>query len=98
MPAWSAPWQWAAIVSQAARLGMEAQQVIGLRLADFASGRGTHHEMVRMVIEKPAAFAAAQMEATLALARGSKTHVAAGKALEVYSKKVRANRKRLRRD
>ena len=97
MSAWTAPRQWTALLSDAARLSAEAQQVIGLRLAKFATHPGSQREMLRMVIEKPAAFAAAQIEAALALAHGHTTHVAAGKALGVYRRKVRANRKRLRK-
>lgn len=97
MAAWHVSPPWGGLVSQAASLCLEAQQVIALRLAQLASGRGSHREVVRMVIEKPAAFAAAQMEAALALAHGSKGQIAAGRALRVYRRKVRANRKRLRK-
>ena len=97
MWAWTAPRQWVALLSDAASLGAEAQQVIGLRLAKLATHPGSQREMVRMVIEKPAAFAAAQIGATLALAHGHGSHVAAQKALGVYRRKVRANRKRLRK-
>jgi hypothetical protein len=76
-------------------LGIEAQQVIALRLAAMASGRGSRAEWVRMVAEKPAASLRAQMAAAMVLGSGGKGHIAARKALKVYSNAVRANRRRL---
>ena len=48
-----------------------------------------------MVVEKIAAAAEAQVAAAAAMLNGHKDHVIAGKALTVYKKRVRANRRRL---
>ncbi len=92
------PWfgnPWVALAVDTASLSLDAQQVIMLRLARLAAGRGSHAEMMRMAMEKPVAFAAAQIAAAAAVAGGHKDHVAARKALGVYAKAVRANRRRL---
>jgi len=81
---------------RAFQLSIEAQNVIALRMLRLASGdvRG-QAELNRMVIEKIAAAAEAQVAAAAALLNGHKDHVIAGKALTVYKKRVRANRRRL---
>jgi hypothetical protein len=48
-----------------------------------------------MITEKVAALAEAQLAATSAALRGSKKHSVAKKALGVYVKRVRSNRRRL---
>ena len=48
-----------------------------------------------MVMEKILTAGEAQVAATAAAMRGRKKHVVAGKALNAYSKRVRANRRRL---
>jgi hypothetical protein len=53
--------------------------------------------LARMVTEKILAAGKSQMTAAAAAMRGLKKHVVAGKALNVYSKRVRANRRRLSR-
>jgi hypothetical protein len=50
-----------------------------------------------MVTEKILAAGEAQVAAAAAAMRGHKKHVAAGKALNVYRKRVRANKRRLSR-
>ena len=50
-----------------------------------------------MVTEKILAAAEAQTAAAMAAMRGSKTRVVAGKAVDAYGKRVRANRRRLSR-
>jgi hypothetical protein len=50
-----------------------------------------------MVTEKILAAEEAQMTVAAAAMRGHKKHVIAGKALNAYSKRVRANRRRLSR-
>lgn len=89
---------WAALAFDAAKLGLEAQQVIALRLAKIASGhRDSGAEVKRMISEKPLAFAKAQTQMAIALTRGVKEHVAARKGMRILAKTVRANRKRLTR-
>jgi hypothetical protein len=53
--------------------------------------------MNRMVIEKTAAIAEAQVAATSAIMAGRKDHVVASKALNVFKKRVKANKRRLSR-
>jgi hypothetical protein len=89
---------WLALSFKAFRLGIEAQNVVALRMMRLASGGvGTQAEMSRMIVEKAAAIAEAQFAASTAAAAGNKDHVIAGKALKVFRKRVRANRRRLSR-
>jgi hypothetical protein len=52
-------------------------------------------ETTRMVTEKAAALAEAQVAAMAAVLKGSKKHRVAKKALGVYARRVRRNRRRL---
>jgi hypothetical protein len=52
-------------------------------------------ELNRMVVEKIAALAEAQVAAATAMMNGHKDHVIARKALTVYRRHVRDNRRRL---
>ena len=87
---------WIVLTMRAFQLSWEAQNVIALRMLRLASGdvRG-QAELNRMVVEKIAALAEAQVAATAAMMNGRKDHVIAGKALTVYKNHVRANRRRL---
>jgi hypothetical protein len=58
---------------------------------------GLEAESSRMVTEKILAAGEAQVAAAAAAMRGHKKHVVAGKALNVYRKRVRANKRRLSR-
>ena len=66
-----------------------------LRLA--AGGARARAEASRMVTEKIVAAGQAQAAAATATMRGHKKHVVAGKALNIYGKRVRANTRRLSR-
>jgi hypothetical protein len=95
MQAWNT---WCALSLQAARLGWEAQIVIALRMMRLATqSAGSQTEARRMVTEKVAAFAEAQAAAAGAAIKGGKDHHVAKKVLGVYKKRVRANRRRLKR-
>jgi hypothetical protein len=87
---------WIVLTMRALQLGWEAQNVIALRMMRLASGdvRG-QAELNRMVVEKIAALAEVQIAAAAAIMSGHKDHVIAGKALTVYKRRVRANRRRL---
>jgi len=87
---------WVVLTMRAFQLSWEAQSVIALRMMRLASGdvRG-QAELNRMVVEKITAAAEAQVAAAAAMMNGHKDHVIAGKALTVYKKCVRANRRRL---
>ena len=80
---------WFKLATETTMLAVEAQSVIGLRLAQIAVGRGSAAETQLMVTEKMLALAEA---ATTMATGGSAHHVVRG-----YRKKVRANAKRLRR-
>ena len=87
---------WFALTLKTVRLGLDAQNVIVLRMLRLASGGvAAEAEMSRMVIEKGSAVAEAQVAATTAVMTGSRDHVVAGKALNVFRKRVTANKKRL---
>ena len=87
---------WVVLTMRAFQLSWEAQSVIALRMMRLASGdvRG-QVELNRMVVEKITAAAEAQVAVAAAIMNGHKDHVIAGKALTVYKKRVRANRRRL---
>jgi len=87
---------WVVLTMRAFQLSWEAQSVIALRMMRLASGdvRG-QAELNRMVVEKITAAAEAQVAVAAAIMNGHKDHVIAGKALTVYKKRVRANRRRL---
>jgi hypothetical protein len=89
---------WLALSAQAAALGWEAQNVIALRLMRIAGGgaRG-QAEAERMMTEKFAAAFEAQAVVTASAMQGGADHRAGQKLLDVYGKRVRANRRRLSR-
>jgi len=74
----------------------EAQTVMllrGLRMAQ--GGARAEAETTRMITEKVAALAEAQVAAMTAVLKGSRKHRVAKKALGVYARRVRRNRRRL---
>jgi hypothetical protein len=74
----------------------EAQAVMLLRSMSIAKGGArAKAETQRMITEKVAALAEAQIAATAATLKGSKKHRVANKALAVYARRVRRNRRRL---
>jgi hypothetical protein len=94
------PWPNLALANmafQGAMLTLEAQQVIGLRLAKMAlGGPDGRRETVLMVKEKLDTLTAsgqAVMQATL----GGKEDFGAADVMQLYRRKVRANRRRLSR-
>jgi hypothetical protein len=89
---------WLSLGMKAWQIGLEAQSVIALRMLRIAAGGArAQAETSRMVVEKVLAAGEAQAAATAATIRGHKKHVIAGKALNAYGKRVRANRRRLSR-
>jgi hypothetical protein len=76
------------------RAGLEAQQVIGLRIAKIArGGRAATAETRRMLSEKAAAALEAQLLAAAALFAGRAASIPA-RTLALYRRKMRANRRR----
>ena len=89
---------WFALATEAAVIGFEAQRVIGLRMMRLAAGGAVgQREARRMVTEKAAALVEAQTAAAAALMTGGTGKRATKKALGVYGKRVRRNRRRLSR-
>jgi hypothetical protein len=89
---------WMSLAMKAWQIGLEAQSVIILRMLRLAAGGArAEAEASRMVTEKILAAGEAQMGAPTAAMRGHKKHVVVGKAVNVYRKRVRANRRRLSR-
>jgi hypothetical protein len=78
---------WINLTLDATLLGLEAQSVIGLRLAQIAKGQGTPAEAQLMVTEKMLAF----MDAATTVATGGSAHA----VVKDYRKRVQANARRL---
>lgn len=79
----------------AMQLGLEAQQVIGLRIAKAAlGGPAADKEAALMVSEKTEAALQAQTLFATSWMTGS-GRLATARALTLYRRKVRANRRRL---
>lgn len=94
VPVWGGWW---ALAADTWRLGLQAQTVVGLRLAKLAAGdTAAAVEAQRMVTEKIMAAAEAQALATSAILSG-KGHLAPKRTLALYQRKVGANRRRLSR-
>jgi len=86
---------WLTLASQIWLLGMEAQQVIGLRMLKVgAGGVAAGDEIDLMVREKMAASAEVQGKAIMAMAGGYARAIPA-RTLAIYRRKVRENRRRL---
>jgi hypothetical protein len=86
---------WLALVFQSARLGVEVQSVIALRVLRLAGGGAPGlTEAQLMVTDKMAALAEAQVAAASALLTG-KSHKTAKQVIKVFEKRVRANKNRL---
>jgi hypothetical protein len=89
---------WLALSIKAFELGVDAQHVITLRWLRMASGgTAAQAEFTRMVAEKVAAVAEAQVAVATAALDGTSDHATAGKVLTVFRKRVRANKRRLTR-
>ena len=88
---------WLRIATDAAALGFESFEVIGLRLAGAAAGRpGAAAEAWRMGAEKVLAIAELQALFLAGSLGGSPSGAAKG-AAKHYRRKVAANRRRLRK-
>jgi hypothetical protein len=94
MQMWNA---WYSLSLQTVRLAWEAQSVVALRCVQIAveSAQGRRTEARRMVTEKIAALAEAQVVATTAAIEGRSSRQITKKALRVYQKRVHRNRRRL---
>jgi hypothetical protein len=89
---------WFGIAHDAVRLGIEAQSVVALRLARLAAGGASGlAEARRMTAEKLDALAKLQVAAALTVFTGGQGAAITRKAIRIYGKRVRANRRRLSR-
>jgi hypothetical protein len=89
---------WFTIARDAARLALDAQSVVALRLAHFA--RSTEFDWIeaqRMTAEKVEALAQVQLATAFSLMSGKRGPAIAKKAIGIYGKRVRRNRARLSR-
>ena len=91
------PWNaWFALSVQAVRMCWEAQAVIWLRSLRIAQGGAkAEAETTRMMVEKVAALAEAQVAATTAALKGGKRNRVARKVVGVYAGRVGRNKRRL---
>jgi len=88
-------WPWFSLGMQSARLGLEMQQVMALRLARIAAGGSlAQHEATLMITEKIAALAASQALMLDGCGTGRPDR-AATRVLALYRRRVKANRRRL---
>jgi hypothetical protein len=89
---------WLALTFKAMQVGIDAQNVIFLRMMRLSAGgaRG-QNEARRMVSEKIAASVEAQATAVSSMITGRKETVVAGRVLRGVHKRVRANKRRLSR-
>jgi hypothetical protein len=82
----------------AGRFALDTQAVIALRMIKIASGGPlATAEAQRMVAEKVAALAVAQLTGGMALATGKSPEIAARRAIGSVHRSIRANRRRLSR-
>jgi hypothetical protein len=79
---------WMRLASNTTLLTLEAQSVIGLRLAQISMGQGSAAEAQLMMTEKMLAF----MDAATTVAAGGSAHM----IVEDYRRRVQANARRLR--
>ena len=79
---------WIKLTTDTTLLALEAQSVIGLRLAQIAIGQGTSAEAQLMMTEKMLAF----MDAFTTVAAGGSAHT----VVEDYRWRVQDNARRLR--
>ncbi len=89
---------WFTIARDAARLALDAQAVVAMRLARFArSSKFDWREAQRMTAEKVAALAQVQVATAMGLMTGKRGPAMTKKAIGIYGKRVRQNRRRLSR-
>lgn len=87
--------QWQSLGFDAWTLGLEASSVIALRTAKVLSGRDADGEEARLMVSEKLATALEIQSALLSGALGTSPSAATKKVIRTYTRKVRANRKRL---
>lgn len=87
---------WLRLSLNALRLGTEANTVVALRMMKIAGGgAGAATEAQLMVSEKIQAAIEAQSQLAVGAMTGAAAYVGPSKAVALYRRKVRANRRRL---
>ena len=87
---------WFAIARDTARLGVDAQNVVALRLFCLAhGGKAARAEARRMVSEKADAMVQAQFAAARSIASGKQAPALMRETIGIYGRRVRHNRRRL---
>ncbi len=82
----------------AMRFGFEVQSVVALRLLKIAAGGAEGHaEFTKMLTEKVEAMADAQTAGATALVQGKSMNVVSSRAMTPIKRRVRANRRRLKK-
>jgi hypothetical protein len=80
-----------------AQMALDANFVIAMRVMRLASGGAlAQREAQRMVAEKAIAIGEAQIAAATKVMKGAGSAAAVNSASDVYRRKVRANRRRLK--
>ncbi|WP_309643571.1 hypothetical protein [Phenylobacterium sp.] len=88
---------WLSLSLSTWQMTMEAQQVIGLRMAKLAfGGEAAAAETALMFSEKAASALTLQSDMAMALMSGT-GHLTPARAVTHYRRKIRANRRRLTR-
>jgi hypothetical protein len=85
------------VATATTRMNMAAAEVMWRRMGLMASGSMSAPEALRMMLEKPAAFAEAAHRAALKAASGATPAAVASAALKPVSRRTRANARRLRK-
>ena len=93
----SAAQTWQEVSLASARLTWSAAQVVQIRAAQMATGTMKPAEAMRMVFEKPAAFAAGMEKVAVAAARSPDLAAMALAGLAPVSSSAKANARRLTR-
>ena len=87
---------WLRLSLNALRLGTEANTVVALRMMKIAGGgAGAATEAQLMVSEKIQAAMEVQSQLAFGAMTGAAAHIGPSKAVALYRRKVRANRRRL---
>lgn len=94
---WSALNAWARVNTAYTRMNLSAAEVIARRSAMMMTGAMSAPEMAKMLLEKPATFAAAAERAMTAAVRGGDAATVTAAALRPYKTKTAANARRLRK-
>jgi hypothetical protein len=86
---------WANMAMQSTMLAIEAQQVIAMRLTKMALGGPDVQREAELMVSEKLETMAQSSQMMLMAALGGKHDMGTEKVMQLYRRKVRANRKRL---